>query len=553
MSFQVDHSSDLAQPSLDPDVPLALLPNLSSAPDAIAMLHHVVAAAQAVTGSDGAAILLYDRDSGLFVPTTSSVAVGLDERWLQRQGLEAARSLAVRAADGRDVAVIADTDATPDLDFPLLHGGRRPRGVIAVPLEAEGVVVGVLELYTAAPQMVAPDRAALRSFAALGGLAITTAQAHQREHALRARLEALDEASKALAAELSPDRVLRRIVELAARLVGARYGALGVLGPDGYLSDFITTGLSPQERERIGPLPHGHGLLGLLIREGQPVRVPDMARDARRVGFPPHHPPMASLLGVPVRVRGEVVGDLYLTDKLDAPAFTDDDERLIEMLAAHAAVAIENARLYGQVRELSTLRERERIGRDLHDGIIQDIYAGTLQLEDISEDIPDAPLRQRLLGLADHFDGVIRDVRTYIQGLRARELEGRLLAEGLGALVREVDQRGDLAATFVREGETYRLPDEVANALLQITREALSNVTRHARATQAAVRLSYDPLGVSLTIADNGQGFDPNAAHGEEHRGLRNLRERAAEIGGTLSLQSAPGAGATIAVRVPAR
>ena len=256
---------------------------------------------------------------------------------------------------------------------------------------------------------------------------------------------------------------------------------------------------------------------------------------------------------MPVRVRGEVVGDLYLTDKRDAPAFTDDDERLIEMLPAHAAVAIENARLYGQVRELSTLRERERIGRDLHDGIIQDIYAGTLQLEDISEDIPDAALRQRLLDLADHFDGVIRDVRTYIQGLRARELEGQLLADGLGALVREVDERGDLAATFVREGETYRLPDEVANALLQITREALSNVTRHARATRAEVRLSYDPLGVSLTITDNGRGFDPDATRGEEHRGLRNLRERAAEIGGTLSVQSTPSAGVTIGVRVPAR
>ena len=183
--------------------------------------------------------------------------------------------------------MVADTATTPAPDFPLLQGGRRPGGVIAAPLETEGVVVGVLELYTAVPQTVEPDRAALRSFAALGGLAITTAQAHERERALRARLEALDAASKALAAELSPDRVLQRIVEVAARLVGARYGALGVLDPDGYLSDFITTGLSPQERERIGPLPRGHGLLGALIREGQPVRVPDMARDPRRVGFPP--------------------------------------------------------------------------------------------------------------------------------------------------------------------------------------------------------------------------------------------------------------------------
>lgn len=542
-----------AVPSLSPNPSPASLPDLSGAPDAVAMLRHVVAAARAITGSDGAAILLYDRQSGLFVPTMPSVAVGLDERWLQRQGLEAARTLAMHSANSHEVAIISDTATTPELDFPLLSSGRRPGAVSAAPLEVDGVVVGVLELYDATPRTREPDRAALGSFAALGGLAITTAQAHEREHALRARLEALDEASKALTAELSLDRVLQRIVEVAARLVGARYGALGVIGPDGYLSDFITTGLSREERERIGPLPRGHGLLGVLIREGCPVRVPNMSRDARRVGFPPHHPPMTSLLGVPVRVHGEVVGDLYLTDKLGAPEFTEADQHLIEMLAAHAAVAIENARLYGQIRGLSMLRERERISRELHDGIIQNIYAGTLQLEDIAEDVSDAALRQRLLDLGDHFTSVIADVRAYIQGLRARELEGQLFGESLAAVVREVGERAGLAATFMLEGEPYRLPDEVANALLQITREALSNVVRHASATQAHVRLSYDPRSISLSIADDGRGFDPDATRGEEHRGLRNLRDRAAEIGGALNIRSATSAGTTITLRVPVR
>src|SRR5205814_6008226 len=196
-------------------------------------------------------------------------------------------------------------------------------------------------------------------------------------------------------------------------------------------------------------------------------------------GFPPHHPPMTSLLGVPIRVRNQVVGDLYLADKMDAPEFSAEDQHLIELLAAHAGIAIENARLYAQVRELTTLRERERIGRDLHDGIIQDIYAGTLQLEDLTEDLPDEALRERLLGVADHFTAVIRDVRTYITGLRARELEGRLLSEGLGALVQQVGERGDLKATATVDGVPYRLPDETANTLLQITREALSNVAKH--------------------------------------------------------------------------
>jgi signal transduction histidine kinase len=544
--------------------------SLRSGQDATAVLRQVVQAAQALTSADGVAILLYDRESALFVPAVPSVAVGLDEHWLQRQGLEAAQSLALRAVEAHQIVEALDTTRTPELDYPLLAGGRRPGAVAVAPLEVEDTVVGVLGVYHAQPCTAHLDGNALGTFAQLASLAITIAWAHERERTLLARLQALDEATRALAAELSLDQVLQRIVEVAARVAGAQYGALGIAGPDGYLTAFITTGISPEERAKIGPLPRGHGLLGVLIRQGQPLRVPNIAHDPRRVGFPPHHPPMTSLLGVPIRVRNEVVGDLYLADKVGAPEFSAEDQHLIELLAAHAGIAIENARLYAQVRELTQLRERERIGRDLHDGIIQDIYAGTLQLEDLAEDLPDEALRERLVGVADHFSGVIRDVRTYITGLRARELEGRLLSEGLVALVQEVNERSDLRATATVDGVPYRLPDETANTLLQITREALSNVVKHAAATQAQVRLAYGAKGVTLTVADDGRGFDPEAAWGAEHRGLRNLRMRTAEAGGTLSIQSglscgahrsvaagsgqdnsAPGSGTTISVFVP--
>ena len=515
------------------------------------MLRHVVAAARALANADAAAILLYDRENALFVPAVPSVAVGLDERWLQRQGLAAVQCLALRAVEAHQIVEALDTARTPELDYPLLAGGRRPGAAAVAPLEVEDTVVGVLGVYHAQPRTARLDGDALRSFAALGGLAISVAWAREREGTLRARLEALDEATRALAAELSLDQVLQRIVEVAARIAGARYGALGVVGEDGYLTDFITTGISPEERAKIGPLPRGHGLLGVLIRQGQPLRVPNIAHDPRRVGFPPHHPLMTSLLGVPIRVRNDVVGDLYLADKVGAPEFSEEDQHLIELLAAHAGIAIENARLYAQVRELTQLHEREHIARDLHDGIIQDIYAGTLQLEDLAEDLPDEAMRERLLGVADHFSGVIRDVRTYITGLRARELEGRLLSEGLVALVQEVNERSDLRATATVDGVPYRLPDETANTLLQITREALSNVVKHAAATQAQVRLAYGAKGVTLTVADDGRGFDPQAVRGAEHRGLRNLRTRTAEAGGTLSIQSAAGSGTTISVFVP--
>ena len=391
----------------------------------------------------------------------------------------------------------------------------------------------------------------LRTFAAVAGLAIANGQAYERERALRARLEALDEATKAFAAGLSPDQVLQRIVEIATSIAGARYGALGVAGADGYLTDFITTGLSAEERAALGPLPRGHGLLGVLVREGQSLRVPDIGQDSRRVGFPLHHPPMTSLLGVPIRVRNAVVGDLYLTDKIGSAAFSEDDQRLVEMLASHAGIAIENARLYAESADVTRLRERERIARDLHDGIIQDIYGATLRLEDVAEDLQDSAAQARIGAVADGLLGVIGDVRSYIQGLRAHELDGRLHGEAIAALVREIAAPGGLESSLACEGEPVRLPDETANTLLQIAREALTNVIRHAQAGRVEVILGYTADGVTLTVRDDGAGFDPSARHGAEHLGLRNLRARAEAVRGRLAVISVPGAGTTIEAFLP--
>jgi len=260
---------------------------------------------------------------------------------------------------------------------------------------------------------------------------------------------------------------------------------------------------------------------------------------------------MTSLLGVTIRVHNQVVGDLYLTDKIGTPEFSDEDQHLVELLAAHAGVAIENARLYAQVRELTMANERERIGRDLPDGIIQDLYATSLQLEDVAADLPDEASRQRLLGLADTLSGVIGDVRTYIYGLRARRLEGRALADGIAALVRELREQHGLTTSYAVEGAPYPVPDALANTLLHIAREALSNIARHARASHAAIRLVYQPRGVSLSIVDDGVGFDPSVDPDQEHRGLSNLRARAQEAGGTLTVRSAAGAGTTIIATAP--
>ena len=539
MVLHVDQEQDGASPVPDgagSGILGRLAADLSGSRDTRAVLRQVVDVGRSLGGADGALVLLYDTERDAFMPTVPGVAAADDQGWLERHGLGVAQELARRAI------------AADDLLIAELAGA----GAYILPLKGERGVVGALELFGARRGGTGIDAEVLRTFAAIAGLAIANGQAYERERALRARLEALDEATKAFAAGLSPDQVLQRIVEIAASIAGARYGALGVAGADGYLTDFITTGLSAQEHAALGPLPRGHGLLGVLVRGGQSLRVPDIGQDPRRVGFPPHHPPMTSLLGVPIRVRNLVVGDLYLTDKIGSAAFSEDDQRLVEMLAAHAGIAIENARLYAESADVTRLRERERIARDLHDGIIQDIYAATLRLEDVAEDLQDSAAQARIGAVADGLLGVIGDVRSYIQGLRAHELDGHLHGEAIAALVREIAAPGGLESSLACEGVPVWLPDETANTLLQIAREALTNVIRHARAARVEVTLAYATAGVTLTVRDDGAGFDPDACRGEEHLGLRNLRARTEVARGSLTIGSSPSAGTTIAAFLPA-
>jgi signal transduction histidine kinase len=176
------------------------------------------------------------------------------------------------------------------------------------------------------------------------------------------RLRALVEAGVALSSELSLDALLQRLVEAAAELTGARYAALGVIDRSGTeLERFVTTGLTPAERDAIGDLPRGRGILGVLINDAQPLRLHDIAEHERSVGFPPSHPPMRTFLGVPIMLRGVAYGNLYLTEKAEDADFTEEDEELVTLLAAQAAVAIENARLYESatrwLRQMESLNE----------------------------------------------------------------------------------------------------------------------------------------------------------------------------------------------------
>jgi two-component system, NarL family, sensor histidine kinase DevS len=531
----------------------------------------------------------------------------------------------------------------------------------------------------------------------------------------RARDERLVEAGLILSSELSLPLTLQRIVELAAEITGARYGALGVLGPDGVITEFGTTGVSQEERAAIGHIPVGRGILGVLIDDARPLRLAEIARDPRSVGFPPNHPPMRSFLGAPVTARGQVFGNIYLTEKQGAEEFDDDDERALLVLASQAGVAIENARLYeeasqrakrlealravatailagdraervlglvaryarelagadlaavavpagegelvvqaadgdqaGRLRgarfpaagsvagdvlrsrkvvvladtaeradqplvgigevgpalftplsaeggafgalavararggpafreadvqlletfaaqaavalehvrlrreldRLAVLEDRERIAKELHDGAIQALFAVGMGLQGTAMLARDPELARRIEGAVEELDRVIRDLRNYIFGLRPGILADRQLDQALRRLVEEFGQRTGVVAVAEVDPEAAAALASSAGDVVQLAREALSNVSRHAAAATCRVSLRQEEAGVVLEVDDDGRGFDPDRVTSGGH-GIGNLRERAAALGGRAEITSIPGQGTTVRVTVP--
>jgi signal transduction histidine kinase len=376
-----------------------------------------------------------------------------------------------------------------------------------------------------------------------------------REQATQAsqRLAALDAATRGIAGLLDVDAVLELIVERVRDLVRARYAALGIVDSFGVIERFVTVGINAEDRERIGDLPRGHGLLGLIIREGRTFRLPEISAHPASSGFPPNHPPMHSFLGVPVMVKGSSVGNLYLTEKIGAVEFSEDDEALVEMFALHAGIAIENARLHEQVQRLAIVEERERIAKDLHDGIIQSIYAVGLSLEDLPELMAGdrAEATERVDRAIDALHVTIRDIRNFIMGLRPELLDQRDLIGSLQALVEEVRLSSTVDVEMaIDPAAAAALPDHARAPIFHITREALSNVARHSQATRASVVLRADPGSVRLEINDDGTGFDPSEERSSSHQGLDNMAARAARHGGQLRVESAVGAGTRIIVTV---
>ena len=355
----------------------------------------------------------------------------------------------------------------------------------------------------------------------------------------------------AIGTDLDLTATLQRIVESATELADARYGALGVLDPTGtFLSEFLTVGIDAEQRAKIGDLPKGHGILGLLIREPRAIRLPDLREHPDSFGFPPNHPPMRSFLGVPVMVHGEVFGNLYLTDKRSDDAFSDIDEELVVALAAAAGVAIDNARLHARVRDLVLLEDRERIAMDLHDTVIQQLFAVGLSLQATLR-LLDPEIAKRVQLAVDDLDTTIKRIRSTIFALDAPlQISGNeSLRRRVVALISEMSPTLRVEPRTFFDGAIDSLTDErIAEELLTVLREALSNVARHAGASQVEVHVIARDGQLTLCVEDNGVGPPGGPTDG---RGLRNMEARADHLDGTFTLSPRAPSGSRLEWSVP--
>ncbi len=397
--------------------------------------------------------------------------------------------------------------------------------------------------------------------------------AEEMERRVRQRMQALIEAGMLLTAEQGLDRVLQKIVNLAREIVGARYAALAVLNGDGQIGQLVTAGVDEATHARLTALPTGSGILGVVLRE--PVRVADVSRDPRAVGFPPEHPPMCAFLGVPISSRGRVYGNLYLTDKPEGDAFTAEDELLVTTFASQAAAAIENAHSLENVQLLEASRhrerlhaellqrviaaqeeERKRVARELHDNTGQALTSLIIGLRTLESAQSLAEVQAALRDMRRHAGQALDELHHLAFELRPSVLDDLGLAVALQRYVKDFSKRTGIHMEAQLESlKGVSLAPAVDIALYRIVQEALTNVAKHAQATTVSVLLQPRGDSLLLIVEDNGRGFEvPDVTDSRgKHFGLMGMHERVGLLGGKLTIESTPGVGTTVFIEVPAQ
>ncbi len=374
-----------------------------------------------------------------------------------------------------------------------------------------------------------------------------------------AAMSELSEAVLAVTRHLDTSAVLRTILRTARDLVGAEYAALGVPDGAGSFARFLVEGVSDEQWRAIGPLPRQHGMLGVMMHDPQPQRLADITADPRFGWWPAAHPRLKGFLGVPIRDGGEILGALFLGNTEPVgEGFTEDDESLLKILAAHAAIALTHARLYERERELAITTERARLARELHDAVAQKLFALRLTARaagTLVETDPDRA-REQLAQVSALATEAAAELSTAVGELRTPDLDGDGLAEALRKQVAVIDraQASHAGPKVVFDcAFAPRLPPTHEQVVLRVAQEALHNALRHSAAELIEVSLAVVPkaanCGARLTVRDDGVGFDPEVA--KRGLGLVSMRERADSVGGALTVRTEPGQGTVIELEVP--
>ncbi len=362
-----------------------------------------------------------------------------------------------------------------------------------------------------------------------------------------AELQLVSQAVLAVSRPLSTRDALEVIVGSARTLVGAQSAALGVPDDAGSFAECVVAGMTQAQQQAIGPLPRQHGMLAALLESGVPERLADIREDPRFEGWPSAHPELTGFLGVPVKNGDGVLGIIFVANK-SAGEFTERDEELLTLFAAHAAIALTNARLHEDSRELSAVAERARLARELHDAVSQRLFsirAHTRAAEMLIAKDPDRAAAE-LSAIADLGAQAHGELRAVIDGLAPPELDG--LAESLRRYA-QLAGRAHGIDVRVTAADFPELDPRVQAAAFRVAQEALHNALRHAGASEVSETLSRTRRRVIHEVADNGTGFD--SALASAGLGLTSMRERAAAVGGVLKISSTPGAGTTVRMEVP--